>query len=70
MDSDLLKDFHQISIHTSRNRSDIKLYIREIVDERIRERIIVIKESSMAKQIKQCLIWESGGMYSPVVLSI
>lgn len=70
MDSELLKNFQQISIHTSRNRSDIELYIREIVDEKIRDRIIVIKDPSMATEIKQCLIRKSGGMYGPVVYSI
>lgn len=67
MDSELLKNFHQISIHNSRNRSDIELYIREIVDEKIRDSIIVIKDPSMAKEIKQCLIRKSGGMYGPFV---
>lgn len=70
MDSELLKNFHQISIDTSRNRSDIELYICEVVDEKIRDRSIVIKEPRMAKEIKECLIRKSGGMYGPVNLSV
>lgn len=66
MDSELLENFTQISLQTSRNRSDIELYIREIIDAKIKDRSIVIKDPCMAEEIKQALIQKAGGMYVPV----
>lgn len=65
MDSELLESFHQISIHSTRNCSDIELYIREIINKGISEKSIVVKEPWMVEEMKQCLIRKSGGMYDP-----
>lgn len=69
MDSELLEDFGQISIQSASNCSDIELYIREVIDKKINERSIVIKESSIAEEIKQGLIQKSDGMYVPDICS-
>lgn len=70
LDSELLESFKEISIGVSRDCSDIDLYVREIVDEKIGDRSIVIKDPRMAEEIKQCLIGKAGGMYGPVRLLI
>lgn len=58
-----LQSFSQISLESSKNSADIQYFVRGIIDEKIADETIVIKQPSMAEEIKQALIQKSDGMY-------
>lgn len=61
--SNALQDFHRISLGSSGTCSDIGVFIRDIIDQRLADGSIEIKEPSMAEEIKEALIQKSDGMY-------
>lgn len=58
----LLEGFRQISLESAKNSVDIEHFVRSIIDEKIEDETIAIKEPSMAEEIKQALIRQSDGM--------
>lgn len=60
-----LGGFRQISLDSSRASPDIAMFIRNIIDQKLEDGSIVIKQPSMAEEIKDALIRKSDGMYAP-----
>lgn len=58
-----LETFLQISLQSSRDSSDIDQYIRQMIDNKIEEEIIVVRNPTIADEIKLALIQKSDGMY-------
>lgn len=58
-----LDGFHQIALESSGACSDIELFVRGSIDEKIQDGSIVIKDPFLAEEIKQALIQKSDGMY-------
>lgn len=57
-----LGTFLQISLQSSRNSSDIDQYIRQMIDNKIEEETIVVRNSAMVDEIKLALIQKCDGM--------
>lgn len=61
--SQTLDSFHLISLGTSTTHSDIELFIRNVIDQKLRNRSLVVKKPCMVEKIKEALIQGSEGMY-------
>lgn len=60
--SNALVDFAHISLGSAGTCSDIELFIRDIVDERLADGSIEIQDLAMTEEIKRALIDKSDGM--------
>jgi hypothetical protein len=55
-------DYQRISLESSRTSSDIDLFIREAIDQNLEDGDIVVREPSMAEEIKKALVQKADGM--------